>query len=205
LQTEQRDLQEAILRSKADALSADGMVLTRLTFHSRKVMSFLSQADELARCRYKVESAGCSVQPAWANGALLLVPVTEQQIVEADINLQPHNILMLASDESTVRHTLAQLARRKRPGLKPEHYPHGKPERAFTEAKRSTAETQSHMVGAWMQDVGLVVERTFLNFPTEKDASEASTIVQSAPAGGSASSGHMNPRQWRLPRPSDER
>lgn len=108
-----------------------------------------------------MESAGCIVQPAWANGALLLVPITEQQIIEADINLQPHNILMLASDEPIVRHTLTQLARRKRPGLKPEHYPHGKLEHAFTEAKNSTAETQPHLVGAWMQDVGIVVEPTF--------------------------------------------
>merc|ERR1740129_1597297 len=141
LQTEQRDLQEAILRSKADALSADGMVLTRLTLHSRKVMSFLSQADELARCRYNVESAGCSVQPAWANGALLLVPVTEQQIIEADIQLKPHSILMLASDEQLVRDTLAQPAKRKRPVLRPEHYPHGK-EHVPTHPESTNFQTQ---------------------------------------------------------------
>ena len=84
------------------------------------------------------------MQPAWAHGALLLVPVTEQQIMEADINLQAHNILMLSSDEQLVKDTLARLPRRTRPEPKREHFPHGKPPQATTESesKASSVEAQ---------------------------------------------------------------
>merc|ERR1712007_112611 len=139
-------------------------------------------------------------RPAWSNGALLLVPMTQQQIIEAGIYLESHNILMLASDEQLVKHALAKLVRRKRPELKPEHYPHGKPARACTDIKSRNVEAQhgssrecnvikttavtrlrgtqapdrsdDRMVGAWMQDIGLVTERTFLKFPLDKDVSE---------------------------------
>jgi len=141
LQTEQQALHEALLRSKADAFNADGVILSRLTFHSPDVMSFLVSSSHLASCRPRVESFGCSVQPAWANGALLLVPVTEQQIIEADIQLKPHSILMLASDEQLVRDTLAQPAKRKRPVLRPEHYPHGK-EHVPTHPESTNFQTQ---------------------------------------------------------------
>lgn len=231
LQREQQDLQRALLHSKADAWSADGIVLSRLTFHSPEVMSFLANSSELASCRARVEISGCAVQPDWANGALLLVPVTEQQIIEADIQLKAHNILMLASDEQLIKDTLALLAKRKRPGLRPEHYPHGKTEGASAgastdapmqpqqqeedeeeeqeqqEQKQQRSPTQERMARiqlAWMQDVGIVVERTFLTFPTDKDISEASNCAQSAPPEGSAGPGHLNPHKWRLPGPTKE-
>ena len=43
-----------------------------------------------------------------------------------------------------MKDTLAQLAKRKRPELKPEHYPHGKPPQAATETepKASSVEAQ---------------------------------------------------------------
>ena len=92
LQREQGHLQEALLRSKADAWNADGTILSRLAFHSPALMDFLLGPDRLSRCRSSVKSAGCEVQPSWARGALLLVPVTEKQIMQADISLQAHNI-----------------------------------------------------------------------------------------------------------------
>jgi len=124
---EQAQLHEALLRSKADSISSDGIMLARLTFHNPDVMAYL-QSKELETCRVRVEGSGCSVRPDWAKGAILLVPVTEQQTVEADIELKPHNILMLHSDLQLVEEALAKLARCKRPGLKPEHYPYGKSE-----------------------------------------------------------------------------
>lgn len=202
---------EALLRSKADAWNADGVILSRLTFHNPDVVSFLLEADALAGCRLRVESAGCDVRPAWANGALLLVPATEDQINEAGIQLKAHNILMLTSDVQVVEHTLAQLPRRKRPQLKPEHQADGNARPAPAESQSSTVEekpseaddTKDRQVGTWMQRIGLVVERTFLNFPLEKDISDASTIVHSAPAAGASSLGHTNPHQWRLPLQAD--
>ena len=75
----------------------------------------LLEADDLSSCLSRVESAGCQVTPAWAHGALLLVPVTEQQIMEADINLQAHNILMLSSDEQLVKDTFGQASQAQAP------------------------------------------------------------------------------------------
>ena len=64
--------------------------------------------------------AGCEARPASAKGALLLIPMTEEHITEAEIQLEAHNILMLTSDVPSVEQTLGQLPRRKRPQLKPE-------------------------------------------------------------------------------------
>jgi len=216
LQREGRDVQEALMRSKADAWSADGVALSRLTFHSPEIALFLLDSHFLAGCRSRVESAGCEVRPPWANGALLLVPVTEEQIDEADIQLKPHNIVMLNSDVELVAQALAQLPRRKRPQLKPECHAEDKPLQIPTSAgyhpscsneieiKHSTSSQhggEDQQIGTWMQDVGLIVERTFLNFRLANEVSEASTMVQSAPAAGAAppEPAHMNPHRWRLP------
>merc|ERR1719336_3037491 len=106
LQRETRDLHEALLRSKADAWSADGVVLSRLSFHTPDIASSLLNSDALTTCLARVTTAGCEVHPAWANGALLLVPVTEEQITEAGIQLRAHNIMMLNSDVQLVEQTL---------------------------------------------------------------------------------------------------
>jgi len=230
LQSEQAQLHEALLRSKADAWSLDNVILSRLTFHRPEVTAHLLQAKELASCRVRVEGPGCSVRPDWAKGAMLLVPVTEQQIVEADIELKPHNVLMLQCDLQFVVEALGRLARRKRPGLKPEHYPYGKSEVVANDSMGCHSQTNQRQgsqnfpspgaeatplpdtdmqlqseiqsIGSWIQESGIVVERTFLSFPVKKDVSEASTVVQSAPALGSSYGEHVNPHQWRLPRPS---
>eukprot|EP00928_Gymnodinium_smaydae_P057376 TRINITY_DN4062_c0_g1_i1.p1 TRINITY_DN4062_c0_g1~~TRINITY_DN4062_c0_g1_i1.p1 ORF type:complete len:646 (-),score=80.83 TRINITY_DN4062_c0_g1_i1:250-2124(-) len=231
LQHEQQELQEALLRSKADAWNADGVVLCRLTSHTG-IMSYLLESDELAGICSRVWNADCSVRPDWAKGALLLVPVTEQQIKEADIDLKAHNILMLSSDMQLVKDVLSRIPKRKRPELKPEFYPHGKPENARSSnssfepegdqaakphfPNKANGDLPAQTVDAlgygqgsstmgWSEDVELVVERTFLNFRIEKDVSDASTIIHSAPAHCDASLDQLNPHQWRLPRPRDER
>merc|ERR1712046_305651 len=84
------ELMAAVLSSKADApneLSADGVVLFRLDRRARteEVTNALLQAPALARCRQAVEDAGCELQPAWANGAWLLVPMTQDLYREANI------------------------------------------------------------------------------------------------------------------------
>jgi len=224
LQKEQRDLQEALLRSKADTWSADGVVLSRLTFHSPEITSFLLDTQALAGCRSRVDAAGCEVHPIWANGALLLVPATEAHIAEAGIRLQAHNILMLATDVELIKQTLAQLPRRKRPQLKPEYHAEGSPHPASAESAygghrpenfaappaesgegwHGCADEGGHRFGAWMQDVGLIVDKTFLHFPVAKDISDASTIVQSAPAASADLPEHLNPHRWPLTAQKDQ-
>jgi hypothetical protein len=215
LHREMRDVHEAVLRSKADPWSADGVVLLRITFHTPDVISHLLHSPSLADCCSRVNIAGCEVRPAWASGALLLVPVTEEQIREAGIHLKAHNILMLTSDVKLVAKELSLLPRRKRPQLKPEHQAEGdvlidptmssdKKCSGNIELSACAAGSDEHVqVGSWMCDLGLVVENTFLTFSFTKDIACASSVVWSAPAAGASSSEQTNPRQWRLPQETE--
>eukprot|EP00931_Biecheleriopsis_adriatica_P060622 TRINITY_DN36419_c0_g1_i1.p1 TRINITY_DN36419_c0_g1~~TRINITY_DN36419_c0_g1_i1.p1 ORF type:complete len:584 (+),score=113.31 TRINITY_DN36419_c0_g1_i1:43-1794(+) len=212
MQKEQQDVQEALLRSKESALSQEGVTLFRLTFHNPHVISAILTSPELEGCRSRVESSGCSIQPDWANAALLLVPATQEQIEEARIQLKPHNILMLDSERALLESCLTKLSRRKRPQLKLEQYPVGciqmqpapNAENSNEEEKGTSSEmhdfTATGVPEGWA-DLGLVVERTFLSFPVEREVSDASTIVHSAPAPGETPNRHVNPHQWRLPPP----
>jgi len=208
LQLEQQHVQEALLRSKQD-ISQGIATLFRLTFHNPQVISFILNFPALAGSRSRVESAGCCVQPPWANGALVLVPATEEQVEEAGIVLRAHNILLLDCDKVFLEQCLAQISRRKRPQLKLEQYPgglhavskteptsHVENEYAFGEAHEDTLSPKD-----WLQDAGLVVERTFLSFPVDKEISDASGIVHSAPAVPQVTSRSLNPHRWRLPSP----
>lgn len=208
LQLEQQHVQEALLRSKQD-ISQEIATLFRLTFHNPQVISFILNFPALAGSRSRVESAGCCVQPPWANGALILVPATEEQVEEAGIVLRAHNILLLDCDKVFLEQCLAQISRRKRPQLKLEQYPgglhavskteptsHVENEYAFGEAHEDILSPKD-----WLQDAGLVVERTFLSFPVDKEISDASGIVHSAPAVPQVTSTSLNPHRWRLPSP----
>eukprot|EP00929_Paragymnodinium_shiwhaense_P048900 TRINITY_DN24684_c0_g1_i3.p1 TRINITY_DN24684_c0_g1~~TRINITY_DN24684_c0_g1_i3.p1 ORF type:complete len:621 (-),score=104.49 TRINITY_DN24684_c0_g1_i3:489-2351(-) len=195
------DIKEATLRSLADT------IVCRLTFHMPSVVDLLTQAPDLEECRARVVSAGCELRPAWANGALLLVPVTHDDLLEAGMKLATHNILMLASDQARVERVLAELPRRRRPRLLPEH------EAVVDTAASSSSdavkcpddETHVDSDGDWMEEVGLVVEKTFLTFrlgPSE--VSVASAVVQSAPAAVEDWPEPVNPHQYRLPAKQDD-
>ena len=43
------------------------------------------RSEALSAFRARVEGAGCEVMPEWACGAILLVPMTAEQVAEADI------------------------------------------------------------------------------------------------------------------------
>jgi len=49
------------------------------------------------------------------------------------------------------------------------------------------------------QDPMLIIERTFLSLPLEKDISEVSVPMQSAPAVNEHPPNHVNPHRWHLP------
>merc|ERR1712226_1822601 len=101
-----------------DAQSEDSVLLTRLTFHNPALFDHLLASEALKACIARVENAGCQVRPPWANGALLLVPLTERQLAEESLDLKAHNIMLLASDSERVRVALRKLPRRRRPLLK---------------------------------------------------------------------------------------
>jgi len=125
LARESEEVSGAVLRSKADRWSADGVVLARLNFHTPEVLEMLRCSELLAPCRARVAGAGCEPSPPWAGGALLLVPATEEQIADAGIQLKAHHILMLSADRDLVERALGELPCRKRPKVKPERYPEG--------------------------------------------------------------------------------
>lgn len=206
LQQEQQHVHKAFLRSKHD-ITPGNATLFRLAFHKPQVTAFILNFPALAGCRSRVESAGCSVQPTWANGALVLLPASQEQVEEAGIVLMAHNILMLDSDKVLLEDCLAQLSRRKRPQLKLQQYPGGTHANSKTEpisvAASEHGSEASHeaniLPGDWIQDAGLIVERTFLSFPVDREISDASTIVHSAPAATQTDKKSLNPHQWRLP------
>jgi len=131
LQQEQEDLMRACLVSKADVRSHDKIRVMRLTTHKPNTMEHLVSSDHLASVRSRVESAGCQVLPEWANGALLLVPLTPEQLAEADdFRPRPHHIVLLDQDVENVCEALRELPRTRkecRPKLKPEQNPDGAP------------------------------------------------------------------------------
>ena len=56
------------------------------------------RSEALSACRARVEGAGCQVMPEWACGAILLVPMTAEQVAEAGLALKAHNVWALESD-----------------------------------------------------------------------------------------------------------
>ena len=49
-----------------------------------------------------MQESGCEVMPSWANGAMLLVPLTVDQGHEAQFCLRAHNIVALESDRDMI-------------------------------------------------------------------------------------------------------
>jgi len=120
---ENSDIAEAMMRSKADApvvSSGDGVIMLRLDRRARaqEVTDALLEAPALAACRARVEEAGCELQPEWAGGAWLLLPMTKEMYEETGLRTGPKHLLMLSQDEVAVRHALKTVPYKKRPQLR---------------------------------------------------------------------------------------
>mmetsp|Transcript_93713 Transcript_93713/g.201116 ORF Transcript_93713/g.201116 Transcript_93713/m.201116 type:complete len:310 (+) Transcript_93713:60-989(+) len=194
LQREQADVQEALLRSKAEPKSKDGVLVTRLSFHSPNIMVRIRES--LAELVERVLEAGCDVQPEWAHGAVLLVPLTEMQLREAEIALKAHNIVVLERDLGHVQEVLRGLPRRRRPQLKPECH-----DQEGMQTGNGSSPDDAYLGSAEPCDVPypeLVVENSFLSYPMAalREVSETSTVVNSDPGAGTAGCSHQNPRRW---------
>ena len=101
-----QEITEAVFRSQADRLNADGVILARLNFHAPELLQLPGSASLLSGLRATVVEASCEPSPAWAEGALLLVPATQEQIGEAGIKLKKHRILMHSEDRPLVERVL---------------------------------------------------------------------------------------------------
>jgi hypothetical protein len=180
LTKENEDVLQALLQSKADQapLSAEGATLFRLTHCSQEISDMLVASPELADCCHRVTSASCEVRPSWANGALLLLPLTVEQIREAGVKLKAHNIFALISDKVQIELALAGLPHRRRPKVKPEHAAESSPDTAVQE----------------IEIPELIVQRTFIHAVSGASSADSEEI-RSAPCGSTASREPPNPRK----------
>lgn len=173
---EQEDISRAVLLSKQDKFSSDGVVLWRLTKHSPQLFTALLESPELSPCRHRVEDAGCEMRPAWASGALLLVPLTMEQHGELGFKLERHHVLALDDDLGALEAALQNVPNRRRPQVRPDH-------RASDLAAvvDDASEERQHCI----DDVPcLHIERTFYAFTLPKIVTEVSSscLVQSDPS-----------------------
>jgi len=191
---ENTDIAAALLHSKVDAppLSGDNVVVLRLSSRSADIEEKLLAAPALAQCRDLVADAGCEVLPSWANGAVLLVPLTVAQVEEAGLELRAHHIVALEPDRARVEEAIADLPYRRRPKVRPEHQTMGP--RDAEQVLESQHARGSNDVGP-LEDaafegldgqetsnrIEISVERTFVHFPDRKDAAECSVKALSAP------------------------
>eukprot|EP00930_Biecheleria_cincta_P025521 TRINITY_DN18163_c0_g2_i1.p1 TRINITY_DN18163_c0_g2~~TRINITY_DN18163_c0_g2_i1.p1 ORF type:complete len:519 (-),score=92.22 TRINITY_DN18163_c0_g2_i1:300-1856(-) len=107
-------------------LNSDGVVVLRLTRMacSLKLREHLRTAETLAPCRQRVVEAGCAVEPESTNGPQFFVPLTHDQIVEAELELSSEHVVLLNSDVEQFREALREFncKGKRRPALNPVHF-----------------------------------------------------------------------------------
>lgn len=159
--------------------SAGHAVLLSLSHTGVKVKDALLKAECLEDCRQDVIDAGCELHPEWANGAVLLMPLTELQAADNQLELRPHNVVAFKGDKERVLAALQTLPCRSRPKIREEQ---GLPTRKF-------------QASSWKEDVDMIltVDRTFLTcLPA---APSECTAHESAPCGDVNSKQPANPRK----------
>ena len=110
------------IQKKGLPLSFDGVVVLRLTSRARsqEVRDAILNCPFVAPALDHVREAGCSPQPDWSggrDGPLFLVPLTEEQVDEANIELTCHHIVTPTSLSESIRQALKSIAWKKRPQL----------------------------------------------------------------------------------------
>ena len=200
LEQEQADTNEAVLRSKAEVQCE--VTVLGLAFTNQEVVDHLLAAEGLQTCVARVREAGGEVRPAWAHGALVLVPISEEDLEPHQIVLKAHHIVLPTSKLDVVKTSLGALPRRRRPLLRAveemavTHGLDSSDENGATFGS-STASPRSTLSSEEVLE--LTVERTFLHYPFPKDVSEASAMAHSAPATADTAVS-ANPRRWKVPK-----
>lgn len=154
-QKEQQDLHHAIVHSLSDKTN-NRLLCLRLQNCSSWLAQQLLKSHHLAECAARFENS-MQMQPPWSNGVLLLVPVSEREVQEAQWTLRPHHIVSLEEDVPRIRHALADIPKRQ-----------GRPkvdvERGFsTSATAGSSRPESEEVSTSCDENEevLVVENTF--------------------------------------------
>lgn len=191
---------EALLCSRQDTPADDAVVL-RLSTRTAEIITALLESPALEPALQRVQQAGCEVSPPWANGALLLMPLTFEMVTEVGLQLRAHHIISLRCDVGLIKNALAIIPRRRRAKLWEEDlHRNGSTATSLAAASSSwgggdqgTAEAEEELGESF--DVELVEESTFL---TIRRVSASPSVVTSAPAGTYANRQQRNPR---LPSP----
>ena len=165
------DVQKALLLSKMDSVERQRLVVLRLTKRSSYVIAALLNDSRLRKVEAQVGEAGCEILPDWAEGALLLAPLTEEQATEANVKLRAHHIVVTKQDQGYVTQALAKLPKRHRSSAHPadpEYINMSKEAAAATGSSQSDMvkpKQQLHTPGIEIWDGVWHVERTFVHCP----------------------------------------
>eukprot|EP00747_Dinoflagellata_sp_TGD_P033340 gnl/TRDRNA2_/TRDRNA2_136557_c0_seq1.p1 gnl/TRDRNA2_/TRDRNA2_136557_c0~~gnl/TRDRNA2_/TRDRNA2_136557_c0_seq1.p1 ORF type:complete len:444 (+),score=64.31 gnl/TRDRNA2_/TRDRNA2_136557_c0_seq1:155-1333(+) len=161
------DLAAALAVSKGDippSLNADGVVLLRLDRHARaaEVGTALRESPALAACRAIVQEAGCELQPAWANGTWILLPLTQELFEEADLETNNTHILALDKDQGAVREALQAVKYHKRPKLKSADMLESMHQVASAGNSSTPSDPRDWITYAEDENVDIIVQATFI-------------------------------------------
>ena len=203
------ELAKALSLSKLDRgnLSEEQVVVLRLSRRNAEVEETLLHAVELHDLHERLAAAGCRMVPEWAGGAIFLVPLTQDMIIEADIDdLRPHHVVALQIDVDRLKSALAEVPSRRRPTVKgslgnpmPTQPDEETDHRSSLAGSSEDLPIQSGAEPHGMQTVSFIVERTFVACPEPKVVSEHSQMAQSAPScipSGDYRMDSRNPRRW---------
>jgi hypothetical protein len=128
LQNDAGELMRGVLESKLEIqkkglpLSVDGVVVLRITSRARspEVREAILKCPSVAPVLDHIREAGCSPQPAWSgghDGPMFLVPLTQEQVDEANVELTYHHLVTPMSLCDSIRCALKSIAWKKRPQL----------------------------------------------------------------------------------------
>jgi len=184
------DLAAAMVRSKADgpaSLNADGVVVFRLTRCARaeEVAQAILSSPNLTEARALVHEAGCALQPEWACGAWLLLPLTCEQFQEAGLKTGPVHIVALMKDEEAVKSALKNVPKEKRPKLRLEtldgsiFHDGQQVDQAEHSDGLHVLQHQHQEQNVDTERFEIIVDRTFVHFPTAGLISHSSSSRRS--------------------------
>ena len=91
-------------------LNADGVVMLRLTRMARspQLRAHLVTTAVLESDRKLVTDAGCSFEPSWAGGALVLVPLTPEQVSEEGLDVKYDTVIALCCAVGRIKEALKE-------------------------------------------------------------------------------------------------
>lgn len=196
-QEEGEHVAAALVQSKAEAppLSGDDVVSFRLTRTSKSIVNTLLEAPQLAVARARVVDAGCELQPDFAGGATILIPMTREQFLELNLDLAPHHVVTIRAEKTLLEAALACVPSKQRPTIKNDHRANEYQKEQEDEGEGAPARADSptidrphpHADGSQVElleerTLGMLVpmvRHTFIHFTEDQGSAKAS--VKSAP------------------------